>query len=619
MSGFVGIHNLDDAPVDPELLGRMTANVDVAGTGQLGIRLAGSVGLGNAPLRVSPEWAGPCTLDGDVWIVADARVDGRAELLAGMAARGELVAPSATDAELILHAYRAWGESCVEHLLGDFSFVIWDERNRRLFGARDHFGVRPFFYARVGATLVLSNSLDCVRLHPSVSDRLNDQAIGDFLLFESNQDPATTAFEDIQRLPAAHTLTWSSGRLGIRRYWTLPIDEEIRYGQPEEYVERFRELLRTAVSDRVRNFDRVVVSMSGGLDSSSIAATAQHVLSERSRPFELRAHTVVYDSLIPDRERYYSGLVAEALGIPIEYLVADGYQPYDGWDSPEAWTPEPADNPLPALGANISRGRAVGGDVVLSGQGPDALFRFPMQRHLISQCSQRRFGRVITDAGHWLRSHRDLPKLAVRQRLRRLVGKHPLSSTYPPWLNRAFEARLNLRDRWSSMENERFPSVHPVRPDAYRLVTSPHWSFFFESESANVTRVPIESNHPFFDLRIVRYVLAVPPIPWCLNKRLLRSSMNGILPDAVRLRPKTPFAGDPIRERLDQGHRPIVGKLVSAPRLDHYVDLKAYREQAFDASSAWWVFRPLNFNRWLLKLSQKQATATHETPSRVRA
>ena len=131
-------------------------------------------------------------------------------------ARGWPCHGPATDVELILRAYHAWGENCVEHLLGDFAFGIWDSARQHLFCARDHMGVKPFYYAHIGQLVVFSNTLDCVRLHPAVSDKLNDLAIADFLILEVNQDPATTSFADIQRLAPAHRATWSNAGLRFK-------------------------------------------------------------------------------------------------------------------------------------------------------------------------------------------------------------------------------------------------------------------------------------------------------------------------------------------------------------------------------------------------------------------
>ncbi|MEK7834195.1 MAG: asparagine synthetase B, partial [Acidobacteriota bacterium] len=225
MSGIAGIYNLDGRPVDPQLLRQMTDSLIFRGPDAQDIWLDGHIGFGHTMLRTTTESYRehqPCSLDGQVWITADARIDGRVELIQKLQPKVRADLKSATDVELILHAYDVWGEACVEHLLGDFAFAIWDGRQKRLFCARDHFGIKPFFYAKVADHFIFSNTLNCVRLHTAVSDELNEQAVGDFLLFNGNQDLGMSAFADVQRLPPAHTLVCSEGKLGLRRYWSLP-------------------------------------------------------------------------------------------------------------------------------------------------------------------------------------------------------------------------------------------------------------------------------------------------------------------------------------------------------------------------------------------------------------
>ena len=138
MSGIVGIVNLDGAPVDRPLLEKMADFMALRGPDARGIWVGGHIGFGHTLLRTTGESENekqPCSLDGRVWITADARVDGRDDLVLLLAAKGRDDLKNATDPELILHAYQAWGESCVEHLLGDFAFAIWDGHRRRLFCA----------------------------------------------------------------------------------------------------------------------------------------------------------------------------------------------------------------------------------------------------------------------------------------------------------------------------------------------------------------------------------------------------------------------------------------------------------------------------------------------------
>ena len=328
MSGFVAMLNSDGSPCDVALLRQLTEFLAFRGPDAHDIRAEGSVGLGHALLRTTREAEHerqPLSLDEKVWIAADARVDGRKELIRALAREAcnePPISSHAPDAELILRAYLAWGESCLDHLAGDFAFVIWDPSRRGLFAARDHFGVKPLFYSKTGSTLVISNTLDCIRQHPAVSDRLDDLAIADFLLFDGFQEPKATAFADIRRVPPAHLLTSEEGEISTRGYWELSVTEPVHYPQPSNYPERFSELLDAAVADRLRS-ESAGVLMSGGLDSTTVAASAKRILAHKGNPNGLRAYTAVFDRLIPHEERRYASLAAEFLRIPIEFEVSD--------------------------------------------------------------------------------------------------------------------------------------------------------------------------------------------------------------------------------------------------------------------------------------------------------
>src|SRR5258708_4301783 len=186
MSGIVGIVNLDGAPVESRLLKAMTDHLAVRGPDAQSMWIDGNVGFGHAMLRTTWESERehqPFSLDGQIWITADARIDDRENLVEKLVAKGQEVTSAAPDVELILHAYHAWGEQCVEHLLGDFAFAIWDGHLRRVFCARDHLGIRPFYYFLSGKTFVFSNTLNCVRRHPDVTAKLNELAVSYLPLF----------------------------------------------------------------------------------------------------------------------------------------------------------------------------------------------------------------------------------------------------------------------------------------------------------------------------------------------------------------------------------------------------------------------------------------------------
>jgi len=603
MSGIVGIINLDGATVDRQLLQQMTEFMAYRGPDDRHIWIDGNVGFGHALLRTTSESLReqqPCSLNGEVWITADARIDGRAELIEKLNSSIDL--KTVTDVELILRAYQVWEEDCVKHLLGDFAFAIWDSRQQRLFCARDHFGVKPFYYARVGNCLIFGNTLNGVRIHPQVSDELNDLAIADFLLFGYNQELDTTTFADIQRLPPAHCLTWSRETLQSKSYWMLPVDGHIRYKKAIDYVENFKELMGTAVSDRLRT-NRVAVSMSGGMDSTTIAATASQLYNKDA--FDLRAFTVVYDKLIPDQERYYSGLVAEALGIPIHYLVADGYTLFGQVEQIQLAHPEPSNVSLLAIFADQLKQIATHSRVLLDGNGGDPVFyswgAYFYFAHLVKNWQ---FDRLISDTVKYVVSHKRLPQPGLRSQVKRWLGIRPPLPSYPLWLNPDFSAKLELPLRWEKFYSQK-PLIHPIRPEAYQQLTSSAWPYLFESSDAGVTGKPVEVRYPFFDLRLVNYLLAIPPVPWCLHKELMRVAMQGILPESVRMRPKSPLAGDPIGLLLQQSGSHWMDRFDLTPVLTKYVkrdDLPLVSGIKQDLNEVWINLRLLNLNYWLQNL-----------------
>jgi asparagine synthase (glutamine-hydrolysing) len=603
MSGFTGVVNPRGEPVAPALLSTLVKALAYRAPDGPAVRVEDSVGFGQALLRThGPRQESPSipTLDGNLWIVADARLDGRDDLIGQFDPdeRGRLRAISGP--ELILHCYRRWGDDCAAHLIGDFSFAIWDRNRQRLLCARDQFGVKPFFFAAWDGHLVFSNTLECVRAHPSVPDTLNDLALADFLLFGSNKDPSTTAFAAIERLPAGHTLVFDSGSPRIQRYWFPKWGEPPRYGRQLDYVEHFRDVLRRAVADRVTS-DRTAVLMSGGLDSTSVAAAA------RKTATQVKAFTIVCDSPIPDEERRFSAQAAEYLGMPVEYLNVDGYELFGRVDEPELRTPEPAYEPLAAIFTDHMRQVRDFSSVALSGQGGDGIFSIASELALrmirAGQTSQ-----LARGAWRYIRWYRRIPPFGFRSVIKRAFTGAPVSSPspFPEWLDPDLEARLGLRERWRVYEVEEARALD--RRDRPDVLTHPFWPALFETYDPGVTRIPVEVRHPLFDLRVVNYCMTLDPT-WCVNKFLLRIAMQGWLPDSIRLRPKARVAGDPVALHL--ARCAWIDTWEPCPLLGHFVRRNSIPHATVGSStSACRNLRPLALNLWLGHLTNRPVKGT---------
>jgi asparagine synthase (glutamine-hydrolysing) len=588
MSGIAGIVHLDGRPADRALIESMTDSLAFRGPDGRHVWTGASVALGHTLLKTTFEAESECqpaSIDGQVWITADARIDDRENL-----ARELGLPPAALarpDCELILHAYARWGQDCVDHLLGDFAFAIWDARSRQLFCARDHFGVKPFFYAQIAGTLIFSNTLNCIRLHPAISDQLNELAIADFLVSGYNQDNATTTFVDIRRLPPANALLATADGVSMRRYWSLPEDEPIRYRRTRDYVEHFRSLLEIATADRLRT-KRVAVMMSGGLDSPAVAAFAR----KASPDTEVCAYTVVYDSLIPDDERHFAGLVAESLGIPIVFTPFDGERPFGR--VAEFGTPEPWNEPLRLL--NYNKRIAANTPVILTGLGADPLL---CVSPLTSWAAVRAIPPVHTalNMARYLWDRKALPRLALRSTLKNVLGRRSEAQVnLPNWLNAEFVRRCGLDE---PPANGRLTEISDrLRPRARGNLRSAFWPAVFQGDDASYVGAAVEYRHPFFDLRLARYLLAIPELPYSMDKYLLRLALRGVLPEPVRTRPKTPLRGDPLHAALKL--HGLSQPITPQARLYDFVNKNAMPVMTTASAEELWVdTRVVTLNGWL--------------------
>jgi asparagine synthase (glutamine-hydrolysing) len=606
LSGICGVLHLRGESIDRSVMDTLASTLEFRAPDRLGLWVGGPVGLAHALLRTvePPEVAQPFSLCGSVWIAADARIDGRAALVQRLVAAGRQVPPGASDPELILHAYLAWGKDCARNLLGDFAFAIWDARTRTLFCARDHFGIKPFFYAVAGDVLVFSNTLGCVRAHPRVSSKADDIAIADFLLFEENQDPDRTAFASIRRLLPAHAATWKVGGANESSpFWALPTQAKVANLPGSECLAQFTKLLNEAVEDRLRTA-RLSVDMSGGLDSPSVAAVALDCLTSSGAPFSLSALTVVYDNVPSDEERHYAGLVAAHLNIPITFNAADRFQILDFGACSKSKLVEPGFDLFPSKTEYENALSARNGRVVLTGWDGDAILTESPKPYLRTLVAQRRLGRAAAASIRYLAAQRRfLPLTAVQWFAPKRPAPESKRAGIPQWVAPELVHRLHLQERWNSVQQRR-RFQHPVRPYAYRVLSDiQQWASFFEPMDPGVTGAHVEYRHPLMDVRLIEFCLALPPVPWCVNKEMLRRAMKGRLPEAIRRRPKALLGNEPLRNAMLNSPLGAMDNFRAAAGLERYVLRTAIPSllELDDTTSIWERLRPFRLNAWLAR------------------
>ena len=549
----------------------------------------------------------PCSPDGRVWLLGDVRLDGREELFRRLEQSGEKVEQTISDEELLVHLFQIFGEAGVAALDGDFSFVLWDSRKKKLSGFRDLTGGKGLFYCASRGALSFSNTLDALRAAPGFDGTLDENFLGDYLLASWCPDPGRTVYKQIRRLPPGHALEFSAEGLKVRRVVQLPIEEVIRYGSGEEYVEHYREILHLAVKDRLANGTNVVF-MSGGLDSTTVAAEANRTRTKRIGDGTVCAQTVDYKPLFDDKEGEEAQRVADYLRIPFEVLHGGHYEPFSGWDAPDFPMPEPRHEPLLAFHLEQHRRAAAVARVALSGDGGDdvlAAHAWPYLRYSLRQGNI--VEAVAAIAGHvW--NTRKLPVLGlgIRSRIasRLRPGRKP--EKFPEWINEDFEKRLKLRERFKELQ-KKTESEHPTHPGPYAMLTGPFWPNVLEGEDAAWSGAALETRAPLLDRRMVRYLLRLPAVPWCMDKQLVRRAMKGELPKETLERRKSPLAQDPFELHIfEKKWSPLpllenawIKEMVDIRRLETCLELNS--REAFNEN-----LRPVSLGRWLKSVEMKR-------------
>lgn len=544
---FAALLNPRDEPIDvrpyppgPEVVGRSR-------------RVAFVVGPGST----SASLAGRC------WISGRFRLDARDELRARLGASST----SASDAMLCLQAYAKWGEAFTGFLAGDFAFALWDDEAQHLLGVRDRLGVYPLFHSRTGNAWLVSDSLDWLAARVPTNDALDDYWIADFLVLGISREFERTVYRDIKRLAPAHRLKLDAGGVSLHRYWRFDIPEPAFLHRAAAYHERFRELLSRAVADRMPA-DRLGIAMSGGLDSTTLAATAVEVTGDPSR---IVAECEHYERLMHIGEDRYASLAARHIGIELHIRPADdtAYDPQ--WRTRELWSAEPTTALINAH--NIHRvGRQMGAlaPVWLDGEGPDNALTLERNAYLgwlLRRRSWRRLAQAL--AGYvaakglagWAKT------IGRHTRLQRKAELEPFD-TLPPWLRRDFAERLNLSERQESLGLGGDMS-HPWHPASIGSFTSPIWQSHFGVRDFEESLAGFEWRYPYLDLRVLEFMLSVPPVPWGWNKRLIREAMRGRLPPEVLTRRKTPLDCSPEVATMRQVGLPT---LPPDHRIARYVD-----------------------------------------------
>ena len=483
--------------------------------------------------------------DGDLLIAADASVYYTHDLERKLAGCG--VRPSGnTPSHLILAAYRAWGEGCVDYIEGDWAFMIWNGRERRVFCSRDVVGSRPLYYAQAGDSLIVASTISGILRHPDCPHDLNLVAIADAAsgLFASSDE---TCYQVIRQLPAGCNLQWKDGSLQVSRFWSPPVNEPESHVPFDDAAEELRELLCQAVAQRLGGEGPTSIWLSGGFDSTAVFAAGEKVLAGRRDGSHLQAVSVSYPAGDPGREDELIQLVVDHWDSSTHWLDINDIPLFDVPEQRAASRDEPFAHGFEMFNRRLAEtSRQLGARVAFTGVGGDPLFSVSPA----FLADLLRSGRWTELAREWRarskkgRHYRQFFRWAVQPMLPQLAARaatvlrrgRPLRSylerPVAPWMNTDFTRRHGLAAR----ERDNMPARGGRGAAEYELYwyfTYPYLSRIYSLVCTHALESGIELRSPLLDRRVIEFARRRPRWERSSggeNKRLLRKAMEGLLP-----------------------------------------------------------------------------------------
>ncbi|MFO0722394.1 MAG: asparagine synthase (glutamine-hydrolyzing) [Myxococcota bacterium] len=550
MCGIAGVLRFDGAAPDRAALERMGAALLHRGPDDAGLEILGPAGLVHRRLSIidlSAAGRQPMVKSGRTWLCFNGEVYNYLELRRELQALGQVFTTD-TDSEVVMAAWERWGEEAFPRFNGMWALALWDMVERKLVLSRDRLGKKPLVFARSGRRLLFASEAKALLAAEPELSSPDLQTIAQFLERPGHVFQRSTFYEKIERLEPATTLTvFDNGRSLTQRYWKfLPPARPREIGLPEA-AERVRETLTDAIRLRFRADVPVGTCLSGGLDSSSIVALAQHAMGRAPRTY-----SVVYDDPEHAEGEYVQAMV-QAFGLESRVIHPDGKDLAEVMVAATRHQDQPTG--APGIYSQWQVMKLAGPEVrvLLDGQGGDELFAGYYTFYLDR-------ARTLLDRGVRgdLRALEEL--LRERGEIRALSGLDPWSHLYG-----ALVRKLGAKTPAAALASPELEALAaPLRAQAATPKVTPdallnaQWDMLVRTvvpsllhyEDADSMAFSIEARVPFLDVRMVELAFSLPSdlkLQGATNKRVLREAMRGILPEKVRLRSDkkgfpTPFA-----------------------------------------------------------------------------
>ena len=587
MCGITGWANLDARTPPPdgakELLHSMCERMVHRGPDAEGLMVSNGVALGMRRLAIIDLITGEQPTyneDRSVAVILNGEIYNYRELRQDLEKRGHSFR-SQSDTEVLPHLYEEYADDMVQHLNGMFAFALWDSKRRRLLIARDRFGEKPLYWGVFDNTLLFASEPKVLLSHPSVTTSLNLQALRQYLSFDYVPAPLTI-YQGINKLPAAHTLTLDNGKVETRPYWRLSYKTKQPPPTEGEAAEHLRELLADSVRMRLVSDVPLGVLLSGGVDSSTIAALAVRASSEAVKTFSISFAESSFD------ESSYARAVAKFLGTDHHEERLSSNLAANLVGEIGSWMDEPFSDPSLVPTYLLSRFTRKHVTVALGGDGGDELFAgYPTYR------------------GHrWAQNYLRVPRALRSGIVKPLIGLLPVKTKNLSFDYKATRFVTGAEYDPVARHHIWFGSFNPAEqqllltPEVLRNSDDDIYRearlMFAECDSSDVVEqmqsldtrlylaediltkvdrasmaVSLEVRAPFLDQRVAEFAASLPAnykLRGRKTKYILKRAIKDLLPPFVTRRGKKGF-GVPVAEWLKGKLRPLARDLLSPERV----------------------------------------------------
>ncbi|MDQ8735963.1 asparagine synthase-related protein [Paenibacillus sp. LHD-38] len=605
MSAIVGVCHLNNEPIHPELGMQLLQDLQHFPADDINAWRNEHVFLGCHAQWITPESVTENLPYFDhssgLAITADAIIDNRSELFEKLQV-GLTDRKGMTDSALILLSYQKWGKDAPKHLIGDFAFVIWDEQNRTMFGARDFSGSRTLYFAQTKELFAFSTTIQPLFSIPGIDKQLNEQWISEFLAIPITTDAVdlyTTVYKNVGQIPPSHTITVSDGELRFSRYSTLADENKLKLKSNEEYEEAFRDVFQTAVSSRLRTYRQVGAKLSGGLDSGSVVSFAARELREQNKQLHTFSYVPLEDfqdwtpkSRIANERQNIQSTVKHVGNINDQYLNFPEMNPLtevDEWLDIMETPYKFYENSFWVKGI-YQQAHAQNLGVLLTGSrgnwtiswGPALDYQASLLRNLKWVQFAKETRLYSKELG--INKSRIFP--IISKKVFPKISKLFFSNNepdLPDLINPEFAKRTNVYERLQQhgydFWGNPFQDIYEVRRKQFEMLY--YWNITGTVGCKQSLRYSLWERDATNDLRVIRFCLSVPEEQFVQNgfdRSLVRRSTKNYLPDNIRLNQKVRgIQGADGLHRMIPSWNTLINELqqvIQDPIMSEYLNIK---------------------------------------------